>query len=249
MSLLAVKAAIELSKYIVDKYHYGIDCNTCSYKYAYYARMDFVSDCYDVCVDDITVPTVDTTLDCSAGAPTFVEPAICTPATEILDCNQEYVIREMQAFEENSYLYTTVLAGYPLIFEFNSAIVNGTEYLSGTRKFNLDTGTITTESVGSLTYVTNIITFLNSLNLPDITFYPGTTNRTMKVRFPSSYTWQITSAANNDTAEWTHGVRINQNGLVSLDQFGLGYIAPPYGGSTALNFQLGYATLFTGNLC
>lgn len=249
MSLLAVKAAEELSKYIVDKYHYGIECNTCQYKYAYYSRLDFVSDCFDVCSDDVTVTSLDTTLDCSGLAPVFIEIPGCVPASEILDCNQTYVIREMQAFEENAYLSTIIAGAGTLVFEFDSAIVNGVEYLTGTRKFNLTESNITKETIGVLEYVTNIITFLNSLNLPNITFSPGTTRRTMKVRFPLTYTWQVTSVANNDTTEWTHGVRINQDGIVSLDLFGAGYVVPPYGGSAGLNFKAGYDTLFTGSLC
>lgn len=249
MGLLAVKAAEQRSKYIVDKYHYGVECNTCSYDYEYYAKLDFVSDCFDVCSDGVTITSLDTTIDCSGTTPVFVAVPDCIPAVEILDCNQQYVIREMQAFEENAYLTSMTAGGYELIFEFNSAIVNGVEYLNGTRKFNLTDSSITTTMVGSLSYVTNIIKFLNGLRLPNITFYPGTTNRTMRVRFPSSYSWQVTSVANNDTTEWTHGVKINQDGLVSLDQFGMGYVVPPYGGSTALNFKSGYDTLFTGSLC
>lgn len=250
MGLLAVKAAEQRSKYIVDKYHYGVECGTCTYDYEYYTKLDFVSDCYDVCSDNVSVSTYDTSLDCSGRSPVFVEEVPCTAAVGILDCNTPYVIREMQAFEDNAYLYSEVVTnGFPLIFEFDSAIVNGVEYLSGTRKFNLDSGTITTQTIGSLTYITNIITFLNSLHLPNITFYPGTTKRTMKVRFPASYSWQIRSVANNDTTEWTHGAVIDQDGLSTLDQFGGGYTSPPFGGSVGVNFIAGYATLFTGNLC
>ena len=250
MGLLAVKAAEELSKYIVDKYHYGIDCNTCKYKYAYYARLDFISDCEDVC-EEVTVTTYDTTLDCSGRSPVFVASSICTPATEILDCNQDYVILEMQAFEDNAYLYSEVVtSGNPARFEFTGAVVNSVSYLSGTRYVDVTPANVETQVIGSVTYIMNIINFLNSLNLPNMVFYPGTTGRTMKVRFPSTTTWQISSVSNSDLVAEPHGAQINQTGLINLETVtGGGYSAPPYAGSTGDSWQAGYNTIFSGSLC
>jgi len=53
MNLLAVKAAQDRAKYIVDKYHYGIECNQCKYDYTNPAMDDFISQCYDICSTDL----------------------------------------------------------------------------------------------------------------------------------------------------------------------------------------------------
>lgn len=251
MSLLAVKAAEELSKYIVDKYHYGIECNTCQYKYAYYSRLDFISDCFDVCEDGFTVTTYDTTIDCTGNSPVFVAGSPCQPSGKIIDCNQEYVTREMQAFEVNSYMYTQIVTlGGSLRFNFVSAVVNSTSYLSGSRFLDITPSNITTEAIGSLTYITNLVDYLNSFNLPDITFSPGSSGRTMRVTFPASTTWEITANANGSLEDVTHGAKINQEGLVNVQFAAAGSrLSPPYAGSINDNWKAGYNTVFSGYLC
>lgn len=252
MSCLIAKAVEQRNKYIVDVYHYGIKCKSCSYDYNYWAMLDFVENLcntVDVDVPAYSVPSVDTTVDCSGSEATEVTTTACVPPT-IIDCNQEFVSVEMQAFESGTYLYSTVVTnGQPLVFEFNSAIVNGTEYLNGTRKFNVDSGTYTLQSVAGVNYITNIITFLNSLGLPGFKFFPGSSQRTMIVRYPKGDTWQIDSVANNSTGFQVHGVKIDQDGLVSLDLTGAGYVVPPYAGSTGDNFKAGKSTLKSGYLC
>ena len=56
MNLIAVKAAELRAKYIVDKYHYGIECNKCNYDYTEAAMQDFISQCFSICetIDGIT---------------------------------------------------------------------------------------------------------------------------------------------------------------------------------------------------
>lgn len=251
MSLLAVKAAEELSKYIVDKYHYGIECNTCQYKYAYYARLDFMSDCFDVCDSDVTVTTYDTTIDCTGNSPVFVAGSPCQPTGKIIDCNEQYVIREMQAFEINSYLYSSIVTFEgELRFNFVSAVVNGTSYLSGLRTLDLNEDNMIIEPIGSLQYIRNIVDFLNSLELPNITFSPGSTGRTMRVTFPINTTWEIQADANSSLDDVTHGAKINQDGLVNV-QFAAASsrTTPPYAGSIADYWKSGYNTVFSGYLC
>lgn len=250
MGLLAAKAAEQRSKYIVDKYHYGVECNTCSYDYEYYAKLDFVSDCFDVCSDDVTVTSLDSTLDCSGRTPTLVVVPPCEPAWEILDCNRIYTTREMQSFEINSWLYMeTQVNENSVRMEFVSAIVNGVEYLSGTRYIDLTPDSTIVESHGSVEYIMNIVNFLNSLLLPGITFYPGS-DTTMKVKFPEDTTWQITADANAGLDEASHGAKISQTGLVDLQ------LAPaavrstaPFGGSVSLYWEVGYSTISRESLC
>jgi len=250
MSLLAVKAAEELNRYIVDKYHYGIECNTCQYKYEYYSRLDLVSDCYSVCADDVTVTTHDVTIDCSGATPTFVSTVPCTPQAKILPCDVVYETREMQAFEINSYLYLEVVTNLnSVLFEFNSATVNGVSYLAATRYFSITPDNIVIQNVSGTSYIMNIINFLNSLQLPGFTFLPGNSGRTMRVIFPQGTTWSITSTA-NASGELVHGAIINQNGLSTLQlAVAAAYNAPPFGGSTALAWQAGYELLKAEKYC
>lgn len=250
MSLLAVKAAEELSRYIVDKYHYGIECNTCQYKYEYYSRLDLVSDCYSVCADDVTVTTHDVTIDCSGATPTFVSTVPCTPQAKILPCDVVYETREMQAFEINSYLYLEVVtSNNSVLFEFNSAVVNGTSYLGATRYFAITPDNVETQNVSGVNYIMNIINFLNSLQLPEFTFMPGASGRTMKVQFPQGTTWSVTSTANS-SGELVHGATINQNGLSTLQLAVAGsYASPPYAGSVADAWVAGYEILKAEKFC
>lgn len=251
MGLLAVKAAEQRSRYIVDKYHYGIQCSTCSYDYEYYAKLDFVSDCFDVCSDDVSVTSLDTTLDCTGTTPVFIPIPDCEPAVEILDCNTTYITREIQAPETNTFLYSTVVTGdLSVRLEFDGVTVNGVTYLAGTRYLDITPSNVTTTTVGSITYVTNVITFLNSLLLPGIVFYPGTTNRTMRVRYPSSTTFNISGVANADLDEGTHGATITQDGLVNLQLVPAGAtLTSPFGGSTDDQWQTGYVQVSSMSLC
>lgn len=251
MGLLAAKAAEQRSKYIVDKYHYGIECSTCSYDYEYYAKLDFISDCEDVCTDDVESLSIDSTLDCSGRTPVFIEIPDCVPATKIQDCNQVFITREIQAPETNTFLYSTVVTvGDSVRLEFDSVTVNAVSYLNLTRYVDITPDTVTTETVGSITYVTNIVTFLNSLNLPGITFSPGTTNRTMRVQYPSGTTFEISGVANGDLDETSHGATINQDGLVDLQlTVGAGVVTPPIGGSIGDQWQAGYTQISSETLC
>lgn len=72
MASLIAKAAEERSKWIVDKYHYGVNCNTCKYEWKKYAILDFVSLCFDVCTENVEVTSPDYTLDCSGNAPVYI---------------------------------------------------------------------------------------------------------------------------------------------------------------------------------
>lgn len=250
MGLLAVKAAEQLSKYIVDKYHYGIECKTCSYDYGYYMTMDFVSDCIDVCTDDVTVTSPDVTIDCSGAVPSFIASTRCTPQGQILPCDVVYETREMQSFEINSYLYLEVVTNMnSVLFEFNSATVNGVSYLAATRYFSITPDNIVIQNVSGTNYIMNIINFLNSLQLPGFVFLPGNSGRTMRVIFPQGTTWSITSTANS-SGEIVHGAVINQNGLSTLQlAVAAAYNAPPFGGSTGLAWQAGYELLKAEKYC
>lgn len=251
MGLLSVKAAEQRSRYIVDKYHYGIQCGTCSYDYEYYAKLDFVSDCFDVCSDDVTVTTLDSTVDCSGRTPVWVPIPDCVPAAEILDCNTAYLTREIQAPETNTFLYSTVVVGgFSVRLEFDGVTVNGVSYLAGTRYVDITPSSVTTEVIGSITYVTNIVTFLNSLLLPGIVFYPGTSNRTMRIRYPSGTTFEISGVANADLDEGAHGATITQDGLIDLQLAPAGGLStPPLGGSVGDQWQAGYTLIASETLC
>jgi len=91
MNLLAVKAAEERAKYIVDKYHYGIDCNACKYDYSEYAIKDFISQCFSICTtDEDVLSVIDTVvvpieLDCTPTVPVEVVPTVCSPSITITE--------------------------------------------------------------------------------------------------------------------------------------------------------------------
>ena len=251
MGLLSVKAAEQRSRYIVDKYHYGIQCGTCNYDYEYYAKLDFVSDCFDVCSDDVIVTTLDSTVDCSGRTPVWVPIPDCVPAAEILDCNTVYITRELQAPETNTFLYSTVVVGgFSVRLEFDGVTVNGVSYLAGTRYLDITSSNVTTQVIGSITYVTNIIAFLNSLLLPGIVFYSGTTNRTMRVRYPQGTTFNISGVPNADLDEPAHGATITQDGIVDLElTSGGGVLTPPFAGSIDDQWQAGYTLIASETLC
>lgn len=235
MASLIVKAAEERSKYIVDVYHYGIKCNKCTYDYEYYAMKDFVSLCYDVdCGDSFTTTSVDKTVNCTSLVELIPE-VECVPAARVIDCNQSYTTARTMALEINFYLYNTVVTlGGRLYFTFSSLIVNGVEYLDGPRTFTLHNENVTTKVIEGTTVITNLITWLNSFNLPDITFYVDKANR-MKVRYPTGTTFQISTACNTSGDDITYGLRITQAGVTGLEiTLGGGYIAPPYKGSGAV---------------
>ena len=133
---------------------------------------------------------------------------------------------------------------------FVSAVVNGTEYLQGTRYLDITPSNVVIEPIGSLNYIRNIVDYLNSFNLPNITFAPGSTERTMRVTYPSTTTWEITADANNSLDDVTHGAKINQNGLVNVQFAEAGArTTPTYAGSIADYWYGGYTTVWTGYLC
>lgn len=237
MNSLAVKAAEKRAAYITDKYEYGIDCNTCNYNYKHYVMQSFISECFDVC-ETPTVTTYNKTLDCTSEIQ-FIAYEECIPAMQILDCNQSYVTQETLSLEIGSYLYyNAITLSGELYIEFSSMIVNGVEYLSGTKKIKIDADTIITKTVGSTTnYVMNIINALNSFNLPGFTFYAASGDR-MKIQYPSGTTWQLQTSANTDGSDVTYGLRLNQTGVIGLQTTVGGlYAAGPYAGSgTVWNF-------------
>lgn len=248
MNLLAVKAAEERGKYIRDKYHYGINCKLCKYDYKNYALQDFVNQCIDVC-DSPSVESFNSTLDCSGRIPTLVTSSqSCSTTPRILPC-KTFVKKQMVNFEVNSYLiYTVNVLDIPLYFEFNSIVVNGFNYLNASRIFELNQDNINITTIGGTSVVTNIATWLNSFNIPEFTFYSGVAD-TIIVEYPQGYTWQIDSTANNGVGELTFGVKLNQDGLVSV-QFGVGgpYSAGPFGGSGDV-WNTPTTTLSTKKLC
>ena len=234
MNSLAVKAAEKRAAYIIDKYQYGIECNTCNYNYKYYAMQSFISECFDVC-ENPSVTTYNKTLDCSSTIE-FIPYSECVSAIQILDCNQSYVTQETVSLEINSYLYYNVITlSGELYIEFSSIVVNGIEYLSGVRKIKLDSDTLITETIGSTTnYIMNIINELNSFNLPGFVFYPADGNK-MKIQYPTGTTWQIQTSANGDGSELTFGIRLTKTGVTGLQtSVGGAYSVGPYTGSASV---------------
>lgn len=234
MNSLAVKAAEKRAAYIIDKYHYGIECNTCNYNYKYYTMQSFISECFDVC-ENPSVTTHDITLDCSSSIEAIPYDD-CVSATQILDCNQSYLTQETISLEINSYLYNTIITlSGELYITFSSIIINGVEYLNGTRTIRLNENTVNIQNVGSTTYyITNIVDTLNSFNLPGFKFMYSSGDK-MKIEYPSGTTWQITTTANNNGSDITYGIRLTQSGTTGVQTVVAGaYSAPPYIGSSAV---------------
>lgn len=251
---LAVKAAELRANYINDVIYYGINCNTCDYNYSYYAIQDFLTDCFtDVCVD---IPELETTLDVINCTPVFnyeVESIDCVPAVKILDCNQQYITQDTQALESNVFLYNDIVnLENSIRFTFSEVVVNGVNYLNMDKSVDITPDNVQVENVGSLIYVTNLVDYLNSLNLPQMEFRAGLTQRTMRITYPVGQTWQITTKANNDLDNLVAGVKINQDGFVSIQtSVGGSYLtyASISASSYANNFNPNVDTLETGYLC
>lgn len=243
-----VKAAEERSKYIVDVFHYGVKCKTCRYDYKYYAMRDFVSLCYNVDCGDFTTTTLDSEKDCTSTVE-FIPYTDCVPASQILDCNTQYTLARTMALEINSYLLNRInVLGYDLYFTFSSLIVNGVEYLNGTRTYVLTPENVNTKVVEGVTVITNLVDYLNTFNLPNMLFYVDKADR-MKVSYPSSYTWQISTLCNTTGADATYGLKVDQTGVIGVElTLGGGYIAPPYGGSAAV-WETNTEVLSTEYLC
>jgi hypothetical protein len=251
MNSLAVKAAQERAKYIQDKYLYGITCNSCKYEFKKFALDDFISQCFSICIEDVETITNDSTIDCTLRNPTEVIPIDCIPAVEIVDCNQLYKTMYTQSFENVSFIYNEVMiAGEEIRLEFTSAVVNGVNYLNSSKFLDINAENIKTENVGDFIYTKNIVEFLNNLNLPQLYFDVGKDRRTMLVRFPVNYTWQIETTANDDIGPVTHGVKINQDGIVEFQLIkAFGYSSPPFSGSVDINFNTDTEILSIDNLC
>ena len=212
-----VKAATERSKYIVDVYYYGITCKKCTYDYTYYAMEHFISQCEDRSCDSFTNISLDTVLDCSSSVD-FIPNEICVPASEVIDCNKEYKTIKSVGIEYNPYLTTRLAAGDNLYFTFTSLIVNGVEYLNGSRTFLLNNSNVTTQVVNGTTVITNPVTWLNSFNLPDIVFAVSDVDRIL-ITFPSNTTFQITTDFNDSGDEYVYGVILDQTGITGVRTF------------------------------
>jgi len=248
MNLLAAKAVEQRANYIRDKYIYGIDCNTCKYDYKYYAMQDYISDCYDVC-ETPTVSIFNKSIDCTGNSISFIDQTVCNNVNKILNCNYTFIKKKMITFEINSYLLNQInVLNNTLWFEFTNIIINGQTYLSSNRKFKLDSSNIDIITVNGNDYVKNIVNWLNSFNLPNFTFYPSDPNK-MIVEYPEQYTWQIDTTANSDGDDLIYGVKINEDGIVSI-QVSVGglYTAPPYGGSASV-WESSTETISTSTLC
>jgi len=251
---LAVKAAELRANYINDVIYYGIGCNTCDYNYSYYAMQDFLTDCYtDVCVDIPELETTVAAINCTPVANYEVESVPCVPAVEIIDCSQQYITQDTQALENNSFLYNDIVnLGNSIRFTFSEVVVNGVNYLNADRSVDITPDNVNVENIGGVLYVTNLVDFLNSLELPQMEFEPGLTHRTMKVKYPVGQTWQITTKANSDLDNLVAGVKVNQDGFVSI-QISVGGVyslfASVSGSSYEDNFNLNVDTIETGYLC
>ena len=85
MNLFAVKALEDRAKYIVDVYHYGVNCNACKYEYLKYAQLDFINQCFDVCETVTPTSVIDTAIvtNCTPVIPVEIETPSCTPSITV----------------------------------------------------------------------------------------------------------------------------------------------------------------------
>jgi hypothetical protein len=247
MSWRAVLAANNLAEYIINKEHYGIECNICT-AYRDYMKDHFLAECNPelVCnklynsndtftlVNGIPTVTSDTTIDCSqVNIDEIIEIANCT-GINIIDCDEGTYKRSFYSpLLENSF-YNDIIGEDPaksVGITLDSFVVDGIEQIDNSpANLYIDTDNIQTTTIGGVTYVTNIISWLNSLNIDKLTFEAGVltiagiTYNGMYVTYPENTTWEIETSSNNIGTEESVGVNLDQDGLIALEtKQGLGY--------------------------
>lgn len=210
MNLKAVKAAELRAKYIIDKHHYGVECNTCDYNYAKWAMSDFVAQCFDVCDtpkfsnsiygSQGTIPgnpNEPVLLDCAINVTQTVIPA-CTPPT-IIPCVSK-VTYETNLFEGHYFLIAEI-DGFGESIEWDMKMtVNGEFVLDDTLLIDPSNINITNNTV------TNIVDFLNSNQ--SVVLFENIVG--------SGETWKMTSLRD---LNWVLSIRNTGNGSVSGANF------------------------------
>lgn len=226
MNKHAVKAANLRSKYIVDKYHYGISCNKCSNSYKEDIIKDFRSFCYtDICSDSDSLTeylnnnvTDNFTSNCNTTITEIEDSVICNNIVTITDCNALYSGCTMNNFEDNATIYDKVITDEETIyFTLSSIIIGSKTHLSTDTLIEINPDNIVTKKINGNNFIMNIINYINNLKINGFILYPYFVSKDkITIETDSSINFTITTKANSDGDSLTRGVILTQDGLQSV---------------------------------
>lgn len=131
-----------------------------------------------------------------------------------------YINVSMSTIEQISYLLSTVnINDESLVIQISEFNIDGNNVLPATIDYLLTPDNISTITYKDLEHVTNIIDFLNSLNIPnfyfsiDVGWYNNQYFQIMRVQYPKDLSWSIRTLANDLGDNHIDGLLIDNNGL------------------------------------
>lgn len=210
-----IVAASKRAAYIRDKYHFGVECNTCDYNYTEPAILDFVSQCFDVCEATTSTPSGVQVTTCNTTVSQLAEPPCLAPT--VTNC-LSFVTIEVNNLELDGYITNSVNVFSEFITIYLNYIkVNGEfvfrETLDSANKFITITNlTIDENDFGQFRAHINRMNSVQNI----LQFSVGSTLNTMRIRYPAGSTFEIKTSHNDFFDENAHGVIITHNGLQGL---------------------------------
>lgn len=240
MNCLIAQAAKFRATYIQDKDYYGIECNNCT-QYLNFLNCYFLKQCESS--------------GCNCSSETTLEYQIITDcadisATEITTNCSDIVVNEsgnyisctMSGLEIMDYLLFEVnTLDHNAMLRVSSFIVNSVEQINATRIYTITPDNISTSILEGKTFIDNIYSFLNSLEIPNFYFEKaigissaGKVMQGMRVTYPQGFTWQLTTLASGTPPTGfarIDGYIISQNGLQSYTIDNAVFNPPATGGS------------------
>lgn len=251
MSYHIAKAVKQRSNYILDKYQLGIDCSACEYNYEELVQLDFIKDCFDVCIpsqesQESSVPIQ--TLDCSLTLEDIPLPACSEPT--ITSCITFRTI-EVNNLELDDYVTSSVAALDFITMYLKSIKVNG-QYVfiesgdSADKFILLTTATIDTNSFGQYqAHITAINSYQDTIQLS-----VGSQKNRIQIRYPEGSTFEIRTGYNEFFDAPAKGVIITQNGLQGLQIAANGpYLNPLFLGAGYEDWEPYYEVVNTESVC
>lgn len=257
MNLIAVKAAELRAKYIVDKYHYGVNCNKCNYDYIEAAMQDFISQCYNVCVtiDDVKFEGVGTnvtsdspvddsvSVDCSIIIAEQSIPA-CTAPT-ITNCKGNITI-EVNNVELDDYVVTeTETNTNTLAFDIHYLKLDGEYIVLNPEPLIISSATIDKNNYGLFT---NFVTYINTLQ-DKVVFEVAQTKNRIRITYPEGSRLELKTNYSTLFSADTKGVIITHNGLQAVKETNTSLYTKLWLNPTYVAWTPAYQLINTQSLC
>lgn len=207
MNSLAVKAAELRAKYITDKYYYGIECNKCDYGYKSYAINDFIQQCFDICIEEPVISSVDESYNCTITIEYIPAPACEGPT--ITNCEGLITIEVNNVELDQEVIDAVNVDGEAMAFDIKHLKLNGQYILLNPEPVTINSGNLDTTSYGLFT---NVVTYLNSLQ-DKIIFSTSTTQNRLRIQYPAGASFELKTEFSTAFTHDTRGVIITHNGL------------------------------------